>query len=96
MLLAIIGDRWLEASDASGNRRLDDPADFVRVEIESALFRGIPVIPIVVRGVRMPVESELPAALKRLVFMNGIPVRPDPDFHRDMDRLISALRNINH
>ena len=93
VLLAVIGDHWLEARDTSGNRRLDDPADFVRVEIESALEKGIPVIPIVVRGARMPLESELPLTLRRLVYMNGIQVRPDPDFHRDMDRLISALRN---
>ena len=91
VLLAIIGDQWLEANDASGKRRLDDPADFVRIEIESALERNIPVIPLLVRGAQMPSEEVLPSSLRKLVYRNGIPIRSDPDFHRDMDRLIKAL-----
>lgn len=91
VLLAVIGDRWLEAKDASGKSRLDDPSDFVRIEIESALARGIPVIPLLVREAKMPREDQLPPGLQKLVYRNGIPIRPDPDFHRDMDRLISAL-----
>ena len=91
VLLAIIGDRWLDARDSSGNRRLEYPADFVRIEIESALIRNIPVIPLLVRGASMPSEENLPPSLQKLVYRNGIPIRPDPDFHRDMDRLIKAL-----
>jgi len=91
VLLAVIGDRWLDASDANGNKRLEDPYDFVRIEIESALDKNIPVIPLLVRGASMPNEESLPSSLRKLVFMNGIPIRPDPDFHRDMDRLIKAL-----
>ncbi len=91
VLLAIIGDHWIDARDANGKRRLDDPADFVRIEIESALERGIPVIPLLVHGAQMPAEENLPFSLRKLVYRNGIPIRPDPDFHRDMDRLISAL-----
>jgi hypothetical protein len=91
ILLAVIGDRWLDATDADGKRRLEDPTDFVRIEIESALEQGIAVIPLLVRGAQMPDEEQLPAGLKKLVYRNGIPIRPDPDFHRDMERLISAL-----
>ena len=91
VLLAIIGDQWLDASDASGKNRLKDPTDFVRIEMESALQRGIPVIPLLVRGAEMPSEETLPFSLRKLVYRNGIPIRSDPDFHRDMDRLISAL-----
>ena len=91
VLLAIIGDHWLDATDADGKRRLEDPNDFVRIEIESALAQGIAVIPLLVRGAQMPEEEDLPAGLKKLVYRNGIPIRPDPDFHRDMDRLVSAL-----
>ena len=91
VFLAIIGDRWLEAGDETGVRRLNDPADFVRIEIESALKRGIPVIPLLVRGAQMPMEGQLPDGLKKLAYRNGIPIRHDPDFHRDMDRLITAL-----
>jgi hypothetical protein len=90
-VLAIMGDHWLDARDDTGRRRLDDPQDFVRAEIESALEQDIPVIPLLVRGATMPEAEDLPASLRTLVYKNGIPIRPDPDFHRDMDRLISAL-----
>jgi hypothetical protein len=90
-LLAVIGDHWLDARDANGNRRLDDPADFVRIEIESALERDIPVIPLLVRNASVPTEGSLPVSLRKLIYRNGIPIRPDPDFHRDMDRLIAGL-----
>jgi uncharacterized membrane protein YeaQ/YmgE (transglycosylase-associated protein family) len=92
VLLAVIGDKWLETSDAKGKRRLEDPQDFVRIEIESALARNIPVIPLLVRGASMPSEEELPAGLKKLAFRNGTQIRSDPDFHRDMDRVIAALK----
>jgi hypothetical protein len=93
IVLAIIGREWADAKDAKGNKRLADPTDFVRIEIESALDRGIPVIPLLVQGAQMPVEVGLPAGLRRLVYRNGIQIRPDPDFHHDMDRLITALEN---
>ncbi len=92
VLLAVIGDKWLEVSDARGKRRLEDPQDFVRIEIESALARNIPVIPLLVRGAPMPSEDELPEGLKKLAFRNGTQIRADPDFHRDMDRVIAALK----
>ena len=91
VLLAIIGDHWLDARDSAGNRRLYDPDDFVRIEIQSALERGIPVVPLLVRDAHMPRVDHLPVGLQKLVYRNGIPIRPDPDFHRDMDRLISSL-----
>ena len=91
VLLAMIGDRWVDVRDPAGNRRLEDPDDFVRVEIESALEQGIPVIPLLVHGAQMPVEESVPFSLRKLLYKNGIPIRPDPDFHRDMDRLITAL-----
>lgn len=91
VVLAIIGDHWLDARDEAGRRRLDDPADFVRIEIEAALESGIPVIPLLVCGVKMPTEKDLPPDLRQLVYKNGIPIRPDPDFHHDMERLIAAL-----
>jgi uncharacterized membrane protein YeaQ/YmgE (transglycosylase-associated protein family) len=94
VLLAIIGDRWLDARDTSGRSRLHDPNDFVRIEIESALVRDIRVIPLLVSGAGMPLKDQLPASLRKLVTRNGIEIRPDPDFHRDMERLISHLRNI--
>jgi hypothetical protein len=90
VLLAVVGDSWL-AADSTGRRRVDDTKDFVRIEIEAALQRKIPVIPLLVRGASVPSENDLPASLAQLSYRNGIAVRPDPDFHRDMDRLIAGL-----
>jgi hypothetical protein len=89
-LLVVIGPQWLSVSGENG-RRLEDKNDFVRVEVESALARDIPVIPILVGGASLPADSELPPSLGAIPFRNGIRVRPDPDFHRDMDRLIAGL-----
>ena len=50
VLLSLIGPNWLDAKNEAGERRLDDPADFVRLETASALKRDIPVIPVLVRG----------------------------------------------
>ena len=72
-------------------RRLDDPRDLVRVEVAAALSRDIPVIPLLVGGAEMPAETELPQGLRTLAYRNGIAVRPDPDFHKDLDRLITGL-----
>ena|SRR5688572_27420798 len=92
VLLAVIGDTWLTAGDGKGKRRLEDARDFVRIEIESALERDIHVIPLLVNGASMPSEEELPAGLKQLAFRNAIDIRHDPDFHNDMNRLITALK----
>lgn len=91
VLLAIIGPDWIKVTDIAGGRRLDDPMDFVRLEIESALVRKIPVIPLLVRGAEMPQENKLPVQLKDLAYRNGIPIRRDPDFHNDLNRLIDGL-----
>jgi TIR domain-containing protein len=91
IFLVVIGDKWLEMADSLHDNRLQDPRDFVRIEIEAALNRNILIIPLLVRGAAMPAEEKLPSSLRKLVYRNGIPVRPDPDFHRDMDRLIAAI-----
>jgi hypothetical protein len=93
IFLVVIGDKWIDTIDSMQNNRLQDPRDFVRIEIEAALNRNILVIPLFVRGASMPAEDKLPPSLQKLVFRNGIPIRPDPDFHRDMDRLIEAISN---
>jgi len=91
IFLAIIGNQWLESKNDDGSRRIDDPGDFVRIEIESALKRKIPVVPILVQWASMPPETKLPSEIKELAYRNGVQVRPDPDFHKDMDRLISKM-----
>jgi formylglycine-generating enzyme required for sulfatase activity len=94
VLLAVIGRNWLKCRDEHGNRRLDNDADFVRTEIQEALRQGKPVIPLLVRGARMPPKAKLPPELRELVDHHGTPVRPDPDFRHDMDRLIRGLRDL--
>jgi hypothetical protein len=67
VLLAVIGRQWLTVTNVTtGKRRLDDPNDFVRIEIVTALRRGIGVIPILVHNARMPGTDDLPDDLKSL------------------------------
>ena len=66
MLLAIVGPDWLDALDEDGNRRLDNESDFVRIEIAAALKRDIPVIPILLNGMRVPKAERLPDDIKDL------------------------------
>jgi hypothetical protein len=92
VLVAVIGKDWNPT--ASGIQRLADPRDHLRIEIETALERRIPVIPILVDGVVMPDEKDLPPSLARLAYYNGISVRPDPDFHHDADRLLRGIESL--
>jgi hypothetical protein len=62
-VLVIIGPNWLHAQDEQGSRRLDDPNDYVRLEIEIAMRSPMPVIPVLVANARMPLASELPPSL---------------------------------
>lgn len=91
--LAIMGDEWISATE-HGARRLDNPADHVRIEVESALQRKIPLIPVLVRGAEMPGPDVLPESLRKLSMRNAIQVRPNPDFHSDMTRLIQGLEEL--
>ncbi|MGH7068870.1 MAG: toll/interleukin-1 receptor domain-containing protein, partial [Acetobacteraceae bacterium] len=94
VMLAIVGPRWAEARNPAGQRRLEDADDFVRIELETALARDIPVVPVLVGHAQLPVAAELPGSLASLVFRQSIEVRPDPDFHTDATRLVTALRAI--
>ncbi|MEJ0007964.1 MAG: toll/interleukin-1 receptor domain-containing protein [Steroidobacteraceae bacterium] len=94
VMLAIVGPHWTEARNPAGQRRLEDPDDFVRIELETALARDIPVVPVLVGHAQLPVAADLPGSLASLVFRQSIAVRPDPDFHNDATRLVTALRAI--
>lgn len=71
VLLAVIGPRWLDAA-AGGARRLDDPGDFVRLEIGAALRRRIAVVPVLVQGAKMAPATALPADLSDLAYRNAV------------------------
>ncbi|MGY1680355.1 toll/interleukin-1 receptor domain-containing protein [Geodermatophilus sp. SYSU D01176] len=90
VLLALIGDRWLETTDVNARRRIDDPADFVRLEIEAALTRNVRIIPILVDGARMPHADELPAGLAGLVRRQALELSPSR-FEYDINRLLRIL-----
>ena len=67
-LIAVIGKNWVTAADDQNRRRLGDPSDFVRIEIEAALSRGVPVIPVLLGGTPMPHAEDLPEGLRRSRF----------------------------
>ena len=90
-ILVLIGPTWLTARDETGHARLENPDDFVRMEVETGLRLKTPTIPVTVSNAAMPAPAALPESLKALAEQNGQAVRPDPDFHRDMDRLIHHL-----
>jgi hypothetical protein len=92
--LVIIGPRWADARDEHGQRRLNDPGDFVRLEIETALNLGLTVIPVLVGGASMPTANDLPDSLQRLTRLRVVEVRNDPDFTHDMDRVLAGLEQI--
>lgn len=90
--LVIIGPEWLSSSGPNGLRGIDDPTDVVRVEVETAFALGLTVIPILVDNATMPPAASLPASLQRLSRINALNVRHDPDFARDVDRVIAAVQ----
>lgn len=92
VVIAVIGPTWLDVLQ----ERLAKPdqQDWVKVEVETALGRDIPVIPLLVSGARMPGDVDLPAGLKSLAARNSAQARSDPDFHTDLDRLIQRLERI--
>lgn len=94
VVFVIIGPNWVNATGKGGKRRLDDPADPVRNEIETALELGLPIIPIMVSNATIPTAADLPESLKQLVLLNGQPVRADPDFHVDIARLTAKLNEL--
>lgn len=90
VFLSLIGRSWLTAKDTSGQRRLDDAADFVRIETGAALKRDIPVIPVLVQGASAPKSDQLPDDLKELAFRNAVELT-HPRWDSDIQVLIKAL-----
>ncbi|MDB4285811.1 Hsp70 family protein [bacterium] len=93
IFLAIIGPEWLgtQGRGKSQTRRIDSQKDFVRYEIESALKRNIPIIPILVKGASMPEENDLPESIKELSFRNGAVIRSGWEFNTDTKKLIAGI-----
>jgi hypothetical protein len=92
LTLVVIGPRWLGAEN--GRRRIDHPADLVRVEVETALQACRHVVPIFVEGGSPPEPDQLPDSLKNLVYRNGIEVDSGRDFDQHIDRLVRSIQSV--
>jgi formylglycine-generating enzyme required for sulfatase activity len=90
VLIALIGRQWLPILD----RRRDEPNDFVRLEIATALNRRIPVIPALIDGAAMPTEGALPEPIKALAWQNGLHLSHER-FRTDVDHLIEQIEEIS-
>jgi hypothetical protein len=90
-VLVVIGKQWLTVADAQGRRRIENPEDFVRLEVETALSRKVRVVPILVGGAQMPRLDELPATLGGLLRRHALDL-PDTAFHQALERLITSIR----
>jgi hypothetical protein len=91
VLLAIVGPSWISVTNADGTRRLDDPNDFVALEIASAMRREVPVIPVLVHEAKMPAAGLLPESLKDLAFRNSVELT-HARWNSDVALLIEALK----
>jgi hypothetical protein len=90
LMLVLIGESWVSVKDARGRRRLDDPHDFVGLEIAAALERNIPVIPVLIQGARMPTEEDLPDQMQGLARRNAVEMS-DSHWNYDWERLTRGI-----
>jgi hypothetical protein len=96
LMLALIGRDWIDGKDKSGRRRLENPGDFVRIEIATALKRNIPVTPLLLHGAQMPSAEQLPEDLSDLAYRNGFELshnRWESDVQELFKRLGLVTRN---
>ncbi|MFT3955321.1 MAG: toll/interleukin-1 receptor domain-containing protein [Piscinibacter sp.] len=93
VMLVLIGRQWSAITDAQGRRRLEQPGDWIRTEIVTALRRGIRVVPVLIDGADLPQESELPEDLKPLVRRQALAVE-DARWKSDMGRLAESLSRL--
>jgi hypothetical protein len=97
VILVLIGPQWLTLTDSSGQRRLDQPEDWVRLEVEQALLHHqsdqncCNIIPLLIDNTRMPTASSLPPSIAEMAPLNALPVRSGRDFQRDMERVLKEI-----
>ncbi len=92
VLLAIVGPTWASITGADGTRRLEDPNDFVALEIASALSREVPVIPVLVHEAKMPAANLLPESLKNFSYHNSVEIS-HARWNSDVQLLVEALKS---
>jgi hypothetical protein len=93
VLLAVIGEGWLDARGENGARRLENPGDFVRLEIEAALTRDIRVVPVLIHNAPIPGTADLPDSMAQLPGRNAMQITRT---HWDVDvaKLIEAIERV--
>jgi TIR domain len=90
ILILLIGKAWASYADETGRRRLEHPRDPVRLELETALRLGLPIIPVRVEGAPMPTEGDLVPSIVDLLEFNAAEVT-DSRWEYDVDRLLWAI-----
>lgn len=95
VLLAVVGPNWI-GFKPDGSARITEELDFVRIEVETALRSGIPVIPLLVDGAAMPKPEELPDSIKDFPFRNAAEINTGRDFHQHVDRLVRSLDQLSN
>jgi hypothetical protein len=93
MLIAVVGQKWL-GQRKGGRTRIQEETDPVRVEIEMALQKNMPVVPVLVNGARMPKPQELPDSIKAFSFRNAAEIDSGRDFRHHMDGVIRSIDSI--
>jgi TIR domain len=93
VLLAVVGADWLQPSGVDGRPRIQDPDDYVRLEIEAGLRRGIPVLPVLVNTASAPASDDLPESLRPLLRLNALPLSRT-HWRIDVARLITTIERL--
>ncbi len=93
VLIALIGPKWLDLRDEGGRRRIDNPDDYVRLEISSALERRVRVIPVLIDGAEMPQRRQLADDLSKLATLNALHMGYDR-YEYDETRLIAVIQKM--
>ena len=93
VLVALIGRQWMTIADDEGRRRLDNPGDFVRFEVQTALERGVRVIPVLVDDARPPRQQQLPAGLEELAGLHALELSYGR-YDYDADRLLGVIQRV--
>lgn len=92
-MLVVIGRQWATLADETATRRLDDPADPVRIEVEAALGQQVPLIPLLVQEAVMPRAGDLPETIRELAFHQGMRLVPE-FWHAGLQRLLERLDKV--
>jgi hypothetical protein len=94
-MLVLISERWANLTDAQGHRRLDDPSDYIRLELEAALEHDVAIIPVLIDNARMPSPQELPVSLRGLARRQALTIQLQRgQFQTDIERLLSVVERI--